>query len=295
MQRQGFTLIEMAIVLVVIGLIIGSVLVGRDLIHIAEIRATIKQLEEFNTAVNAFKNKYNCLPGDCPNANSFGFSGVNGNGNGKIGQSNTSDCYYLDNFCDEGTDPNGIKEYTNFWYHLSAAGLIPHAAFDYDSPVDGISSNAWVPGVATPPFKIQSFRSFGWPDGSRKTNGGWSVVADVAFGDITPGHPFGAISDSFQEHSLALGPSATLPHFSFMYFAPVTIMTIDKKIDDGLPTSGQTRAASVSAVLLSVFQYLLRIRSQTDPYCVDDTVSPPVYNPTNISCFNFGAVIKATF
>ena len=44
MQRhQGFTLIELSIVLVIIGLIIGGVLVGRDMIHAAQIRATISQ------------------------------------------------------------------------------------------------------------------------------------------------------------------------------------------------------------------------------------------------------------
>lgn len=296
--RHGFTLIEMAIVLVIIGLIVGGVLVGRELIRAAEIRATVRQIEQFNSAVNAFKSKYNCLPGDCTNAsgpNGFGFSGINGNGNGMVGQSSTSPCLYTDMFCDTGPDPNGIKEYTNFWYHLSAAGLISFAGFDYDSPIDGVDSNSILPGIATPPTKIRSFRSFSWPDGSRTTNGGWSVVADAAFGDIRPGHPFGAIAAKFQEHSLALGPSSTIPAFSFMHFSPYDIQTIDKKIDDGFPTSGQARAVSVAATLLSNFQYLLRIRSQVDPYCVDDTVTPPIYSPLDVFCWNLGLVIKASF
>src|ERR1017187_6530961 len=62
--QSGFTLIEMAIVLVIIGLIVGAVLVGQDLIRAAEVRATISQIEKYNTAVNTFRGKFNALPGD---------------------------------------------------------------------------------------------------------------------------------------------------------------------------------------------------------------------------------------
>lgn len=74
---RGFTLIEMSIVLVVIGLIVGGVLVGQDLIRAAGVRATITQIEKYNTATNTFREKYGALPGDI-NGNialSFGFTG----------------------------------------------------------------------------------------------------------------------------------------------------------------------------------------------------------------------------
>jgi prepilin-type N-terminal cleavage/methylation domain-containing protein len=45
----GFTLIELSIVLVIIGLIVGGVLVGQDLVKAAGVRATISQIEKFNT------------------------------------------------------------------------------------------------------------------------------------------------------------------------------------------------------------------------------------------------------
>ena len=50
--RQGFTLIELSIVLVVIGLVVGGVLVGQDLIRAAGVRATISQtvIEDSNPA-----------------------------------------------------------------------------------------------------------------------------------------------------------------------------------------------------------------------------------------------------
>jgi prepilin-type N-terminal cleavage/methylation domain-containing protein len=63
-MRAGFTLIEMAIVLVIIGLIAGAVVVGQDLMRAAGVRATISQIEKYNTAVNTFREKYGYLPGD---------------------------------------------------------------------------------------------------------------------------------------------------------------------------------------------------------------------------------------
>jgi prepilin-type N-terminal cleavage/methylation domain-containing protein len=53
-MKSGFTPIEMSIVLVIIGLITGGILAGQDLIKAAGIRATISQLENFNTATYTF-------------------------------------------------------------------------------------------------------------------------------------------------------------------------------------------------------------------------------------------------
>src|SRR5579884_85366 len=71
----GFTLIELSIVLVIIGLIIAGILTGRDLIDAAAQRAQITQIERYNTAVRTFQNKYGYIPGDIPDpyASSFSF------------------------------------------------------------------------------------------------------------------------------------------------------------------------------------------------------------------------------
>lgn len=71
--NKGYTLLEISIVLIIVGLVTGVVVLGRDLIRSAEIRATAHQIEELDTAIAAFYLKYGCLPGDCPNASAFGF------------------------------------------------------------------------------------------------------------------------------------------------------------------------------------------------------------------------------
>lgn len=81
-MKKGFTLIELSIVLIIIGLVIGGVMVGKTLIKSAEVSRAIGDLDKINAAVNSFKIKYNCLPGDCTNSTSLFDSTVAGNGNG---------------------------------------------------------------------------------------------------------------------------------------------------------------------------------------------------------------------
>ena len=89
--KAAFTLVEIAILLVIIGLIVGGIMVGADLIRVAPIRKQIRQMEDVETQINAFQVKYGCLPGDCPFVTTYfstpdvnGYTIANGDGNGMI-------------------------------------------------------------------------------------------------------------------------------------------------------------------------------------------------------------------
>ncbi len=115
-KESGFTLVELSIVLVIIGLIVSGVLVGQDLIAQARLRSQITQIGQFDAAANAFYTKYDSYPGDLPSPLSYGLvvadpTGAGSTGNGLI----------------EGEMANGaaIEEAEIAFETLSGAGMIP--------------------------------------------------------------------------------------------------------------------------------------------------------------------------
>ena len=113
MQKQnGFTLIEIAIVLVIIGLLLGGVLKGQELIQSARVRNLISQQDGIKAAYFGFLDRYRALPGDYNQAStniSCTPACSNGNNNGQIQSA-------------AGGAP--IDEFIAAWEHLSKAGFI---------------------------------------------------------------------------------------------------------------------------------------------------------------------------
>ena len=70
-MKNGFTLLELSIVMVIIGLIIGGITVGQDLIRSAELNSVVTDINKYKTAINTFNLKYNAMPGDMSNATSY--------------------------------------------------------------------------------------------------------------------------------------------------------------------------------------------------------------------------------
>lgn len=118
-STAAFTLIELSIVLVIIGLIAGGILVGGEMIRMAETRRLIGQIESYNTAVMAFRGKYNAFPGDFSNASSFFPQAANGNGNGRLEGISS-----IDGLPSIGLICLYAFEYPYFWVHLSLANLV---------------------------------------------------------------------------------------------------------------------------------------------------------------------------
>ena len=134
-HRSGFTLVELAIVLVIIGLIVGGVLVGQDLIKAVTVRAAVSQIEKYDAAANTFRNKYNALPGDSPNPTTFFPSIVNCDGG--IG---TCDGNGLVEAISAAQSLATFSTYVSgeaaiFWNELNQAGLIPDAITTLDPTI----------------------------------------------------------------------------------------------------------------------------------------------------------------
>ena len=121
-NQRGFTLVEIAIVLVIIGLLLGGVLKGQEMIANAKVRNLADQSSGIKAAFFAFQDRYKALPGDYRVA-STNISGVpanrNGNGNGQI-----------------STD----QERGRVWLHLAAAGFITGS---YDGGNVSGTNNGW--------------------------------------------------------------------------------------------------------------------------------------------------------
>src|SRR3954463_16541474 len=62
--QAGFTLVEIAIVLVIIGLLLGGILKGQEMITQAKIKNVINDFNGLSAAVNSYRDRYRMLPGD---------------------------------------------------------------------------------------------------------------------------------------------------------------------------------------------------------------------------------------
>lgn len=69
--RRAFTLVELSIVLVILGLLVGGVLAGQSLIRAAELRAITREKDSYDAALSIFRDKYFALPGDMLNASDY--------------------------------------------------------------------------------------------------------------------------------------------------------------------------------------------------------------------------------
>ncbi|HXC19945.1 MAG TPA: prepilin-type N-terminal cleavage/methylation domain-containing protein, partial [Steroidobacteraceae bacterium] len=72
-QQSGYTLVEIAIVLVIIGLLLGGVLKGQELIYNQKVKSTYDNYRQFTAAMYGYQDRYKALPGDDPQATTRGF------------------------------------------------------------------------------------------------------------------------------------------------------------------------------------------------------------------------------
>ncbi|WP_197051962.1 prepilin-type N-terminal cleavage/methylation domain-containing protein [Sphingomonas sp. 35-24ZXX] len=211
-SQSGFSLVELSIVLVILGLLTGGILGGQALIRAAELRAVPTEYARWVSATQTFRDKYFALPGDLTNATSFwglaGGDGRNAACNNAVTNS-TATCNGNGNGLIATT---GANENTLFWQHQSNAGLIE-----------------WKPIKASTCCEVnQSLPA------SRLSQGSWFIGGFSA-----------PVSGSANAFDGVYAPNA----FSFSHrpnnstvqgvLAPEEAWNIDIKMDDGIIHSGR--------------------------------------------------------
>lgn len=140
-RQSGFTLVEIAIVLVIIGLLLGGVLKGQALIDNAKYKNFVKQIESVRAATLTFQDQFKGLPGDLLNVSALDSAATPGNGDGLIA----------------GGACNAVEESCVVWSHLRYAGLIAgdptlvdgtaNINHTYGGLISGIAYGNWANGV----------------------------------------------------------------------------------------------------------------------------------------------------
>src|SRR3954470_7930698 len=127
--QAGFTLVEIAIVLVIIGLLLGGILKGQEMITQAKIKNLINDFNGLSAAMYSYQDRYRALPGDELNANTVGRWGAaafGGDGNGTFIRGTTAAATEVYNGAAQA--PAATTAESNlFWMHLRLAGFVPGA------------------------------------------------------------------------------------------------------------------------------------------------------------------------
>ena len=232
--RLAFSLVELAIVLVILGLLVGGVLSGKALIKAAELRSQINQIQEFSVATKTFKDKYFYWPGDLPEpiASQAGFKARGalagqGDGNGIIagwrGGAGPVAQYY-------GTGENLL-----FWTDLSKAALI---SGNFTTAV----ANVHLPS-STDKNTIGNYFPKGKVGGNSVFVIGGSQGGDGGF--IKNGKSYLALQNISQINVDFINASGA------DYGLTVSdAYTIDTKMDDGSPLSGKIGALYINMWLI---------------------------------------------
>ncbi len=214
-STQGFTLVELAIVMIIIGILIGGVLKGQELIHNSKLKATISEMKAIQTANNGFFDIHRAIPGDMstattriPNCNAANRC-RNGDGNQIIGTPVAA-----------GADFSGTAaENIQYWKHLALANLL--------GGVDGSARAA------------AARSSYGYSHPKASIRGGYNAV-------MTTGALFVGDYGGPGVILLLTGVPNTMNVSSTggaaLALSPLDAYYIDKVMDDGGPNTGAVTA-----------------------------------------------------
>lgn len=146
-NQSGFTLIEIAIVLVIIGLLLGGVLKGQELINSAKVKNLATDFKNIPVFIYGYQDKFKALPGDDKAAITHAAATTNGDGNDVINGN--------------WNDPAAtLSEAVNFWQHVRLALLAPGSTVTTDAayiPTNAVGGTIGIqsgtPDVTKTPIK----------------------------------------------------------------------------------------------------------------------------------------------
>jgi prepilin-type N-terminal cleavage/methylation domain-containing protein len=248
-HNKGFTLVELAIVLVVIGIMVGGLMVGKDMIYAAKLREIPSQAYDYIAQVQAFREKYNALPGDMPNAVQIWGSAAdgtytngcntdeiqiawradpitatcNGTGNAKIGYWSSHRINNLGNVQTYYFEE--LAERLRLWQHLYNAGMIKQQLRGARLVAEINERHKATPEVNIPsgPFN----------------NSGYHMLYEDEL-DEEDRIATNIYSDLIQHrHILVFGGNNGTNEPFRAVLPPKDAFEIDKKLDDGLPNKGK--------------------------------------------------------
>ncbi len=247
MKKQGFSLVELSIVLVILGLLVGGFLSGQSLIKAATLRAQIAQIDSMRVAVSTFKDKYFAIPGDlsytvaarlgfyAPTTGAPGALGL-GDGNGII------NCSY------GATDGVFDGEPIMFWRHLTDAKLIEGF---YGS---GITTGGSIPSDLTTLGQINTYV----PPAKIGRSASLSVMGDSGVNYLVVAG-VGTISTSPINGAYTNGTNI---------MSSADAWGIDRKVDDGVSHTGSVTAINAAVSTFNNSCAFSRVCAGSIPNCV---------------------------
>lgn len=231
LYSPAFSLVELSIVLVILGLLTGGILAGQSLIRASELRAVSTEYARYITATMTFRDKYFALPGDFNKAVSFWGAADGANGESATCFTTVSTTSATCNGDGSGTiEPITTRSMESFryWQHLANAGLIEGS---YTGSMSGGtfsgSTRYAKSGINIPASKLG--------------NAAWYMQK------IDPATSSGWVWSGAYGNSLFLGAveADDIPELSALN--PAEAWNIDTKLDDGKPAFGMIRTPRISS------------------------------------------------
>ncbi len=221
-NQKAFSLIELSIVLVILGLLTAGIVTGQKLIRQTQLARVIQNIQTFSNAINLFKISYNYFPGDIPNAYDIWGSNCdataadcNGDGDGVI----------------DWNDKVAARdeEINRAWQHMSLANILDKN-YTNDMDVDGFAiAGTTVPKSASP-----------------SRNGAPSIwTFSAAHGNLNMGGLNTVVPDCHECLIWAHTDSVS----------PVDISIIDIKIDDGMRLTGKIQGGIAKTAASSYWSW----------------------------------------